>query len=252
MTLATHRILIVEDEPGIRSILRVVLTSAGYMVTEAATGARAQTEARSHKPDLLLLDLGLPDVDGLTVIRNVRAWSPVPIIVLSARTMEEQKIAALDAGADDYVSKPFSAAELLARVRAGLRRSARGAEQTSSLKLGAVEIDLARRLARGPQGSIHLTPLEYRVLECLARQSGMVVRQAQLLREVWGPDREDDARGLRVCIKYLRDKLEPDPRRPRFLVTEIGLGYRLYTDEATPADESGATPPSSERDDQLG
>jgi two-component system KDP operon response regulator KdpE len=252
MTLATHRILIVEDEPAIRGVLRVVLGSAGYIVTEAETGARAQIEARSHKPDLLLLDLGLPDVDGLTVIRNVRAWSPVPIIVLSARTMEEQKIAALDAGADDYVSKPFSAPELLARVRAGLRRSARGAEQTSSLKLGPVEIDLARRLARGPAGSIHLTPLEYRVLECLARQAGMVVRQAQLLREVWGPDRDDDARGLRVCIKYLRDKLEPDPRRPRYLVTEIGLGYRLYTDEATPADESGAPRSSSERDDQLG
>ena len=231
MTLATHRILVIEDEPAIRSVLRVVLTSAGYSVTEAETGARGQIEARSHKPDLLLLDLGLPDLDGLTVIREVRTWSPVPIIVLSARTMEEQKIAALDVGADDYVTKPFSAPELLARVRAGLRRSARGAEQTSSLKFGPVEVDLARRLAWGPQGSIHLTPLEYRVLECLARQAGMVVRQGQLLREVWGPDREDDARGLRVCIKYLRDKLEPDPRRPRFLVTEIGLGYRLYTDE---------------------
>lgn len=242
MTLATHRILIIEDEPAIRSVLRVVLGSAGYIVTEADTAARAEIEARSHKPDLLLLDLGLPDVDGLTVIRSVRAWSPVPIVVLSARTMEEQKIAALDAGADDYVTKPFSAPELLARVRAGLRRSARGAEQTSSLKFGPVEIDLARRLARGPKGSIHLTPLEYRVLECLARQAGMVVRQAQLLREVWGPDREDDARGLRVCIKYLRDKLEPDPRRPRFLVTEIGLGYRLYTDEVPQAGESDATP----------
>jgi two-component system KDP operon response regulator KdpE len=252
MTLATHRILIIEDEPAIRSVLRVVLTSAGYMVTEADTGARAQIEARSHKPDLLLLDLGLPDVDGLTVIRNVRAWSPVPIVVLSARAMEQQKIAALDAGADDYVTKPFSAPELLARVRAGLRRSARGSEQTSSLRLGAVEIDLARRLARGPNGSIHLTPLEYRVLECLARQAGMVVRQGQLLREVWGPDREDDARSLRVCIKYLRDKLEPDPRRPRFLVTEIGLGYRLYTDEVPPAASSAAQPSSGERDDQLG
>jgi two-component system, OmpR family, KDP operon response regulator KdpE len=249
MTVATHRILIIEDEPAIRSVLRVVLTSAGYMVTEAETGARAQIEARSHKPDLLLLDLGLPDVDGLTVIRNIRAWSPVPIVVLSARTMEEQKIAALDAGADDYVTKPFSAPELLARVRAGLRRSARSDEQTPSLKLGSVEIDLARRSARGPQGSIHLTPLEYRVLECLARQAGMVVRQSQLLREVWGPNREDDARGLRVCIKYLRDKLEPDPRRPRYLVTEIGLGYRLYTDEVPQAGEPGAPPWSGQRDD---
>jgi two-component system KDP operon response regulator KdpE len=205
MTLATHRILVIEDEPAIRSVLRVVLESAGYMVTEAATGARAQVEARSHKPDLLLLDLGLPDMDGLAVISEVRRWSPVPIVVLSARTMEEQKIAALDAGADDYVTKPFSAPELLARVKAGLRRSARGVEQTPSLRLGPVEVDLAKRLAWGPKGVIHLTPLEYRVLECLARQAGMVVRQAQLLREVWGPDRDDDARGLRVCIKYLRD-----------------------------------------------
>ena len=244
MTLATHRILIIEDEPAIRSVLRVVLTSAGYSVTEAETGARGQIEARSHKPDLLLLDLGLPDLDGLAVIRDVRTWSPVPIVVLSARTMEEQRIAALDAGADDYVTKPFSAPELLARVRAGLRRSARGAEQTSSLKFGPVAVDLARRLAWGPQGSIHLTPLEYRVLECLARQAGMVVRQGQLLREVWGPDREDDARGLRVCIKYLRDKLEPDPRRPRFLVTEIGLGYRLYTEEV-PQPGGAARPPQS-------
>jgi two-component system KDP operon response regulator KdpE len=205
-------------------------------VIEAETGKRANIEARSHKPDLLLLDLGLPDTDGLTVIRHVRAWSPVPIIVLSARTMEEQKIAALDAGADDYIAKPFSAPELIARVRAGLRRNAQGAEQTSILNLGPVQINLAGRVARGPQGDIRFTLLEYRVLECLARQSGMVVQQRQLLREVWGPDRVDDARALRVFIKNLRHKIEPDPRRPQYLVTETGLGYRLCADEVTPAD----------------
>ena len=237
MTQATHLILIIEDEPAIRNVLRVLLGKEGYKLVEADTAERAEIEARSHKPDLLLVDLGLPDADGLTVIRRVRAWSPVPIIVLSARTMEDQKIAALDAGADDYIMKPFSAPELLARVRAGLRRNARGTEQTPVLKLGAVQIDLARRQARGPQGDIHLTPLEYKVLECLARQTGMVVRQRQLLREVWGPDRVDDARSLRVNIKYLRDKLEPDPRRPRYLLTETGLGYRLCTDEAAQGDE---------------
>ena len=247
MTQATHRILIIEDEPAIRDVLRVVLARQGYMVIEADTAARGQIEARSHKPDLLLVDLGLPDTDGLTVIRHVRAWSPVPIVVLSARTMEEQRIAALDAGADDYITKPFSVPELLARVRAGLRRSARGAEQTSMLKLGSVQIDLARRQAQRPEGIIHLTPLEFRVLECLARQSGMIVRQRDLLREVWGPDRQEDARSLRVSIKNLRDKLEPDPRRPHYIVTETGLGYRLYSDETLPTnaarDEDGAVKP---------
>jgi two-component system, OmpR family, KDP operon response regulator KdpE len=227
-----HRILVVEDDAGIRDVVRALLEAESYRVVEATTVARADIEARTHKPDLLIVDLGLPDGNGLDVIRSARAWSPVPIIVLSARTLEEQKIAALDAGADDYVTKPFSAAELLARVRAALRRNARGTASLVTLRLGDVEIDLARRQARSPRGEVHLTPLEYRVLEALSRSDGMIVRQDQLITEVWGPDRVDDTRSLRVCIANLRAKLEIDPRRPKFLLTEAGLGYRLRVGEA--------------------
>jgi len=222
-----HQVLVVEDEPGIRQVLRVLLEAERYRVVEAATAQRADIEARSHKPDLLIVDLGLPDGDGFEVIRRLRSWSPVPVIVLSARTLESQKIAALDAGADDYVTKPFSAGELLARVRAGLRRNVRGVAGFAKLRIGSVDVDFERRAASGPDGDLHLTPLEYRVLESLVRHAGMIVRPEQLLREAWGPDRSGDTRTLRQCMKNLRDKLEPDPRRPRFLVTETGLGYRL-------------------------
>ena len=231
MTQAMYQILVIEDEPEIRNVLRVLLEAEGYRFVEADTAMRAEIEARSHKPDLLLVDLGLPDGDGLKVIRRVRAWSSVPVIVLSARTMEEQKIAALDAGADDYVTKPFSAPELLARVRAALRRNVRNAEQTSVLHLQDIQVNLTRRETHGPSGEIHLTPLEYRVLECLARHLGSIVMQNQLVREVWGPERLGDTRSLRVCVKNLRNKLEPDPRKPRYLVTEAGLGYRLRADD---------------------
>lgn len=231
MTQAMHRILVIEDDAGIRNVLRVLLETEQYRVIEAETAARADIEARSHRPDLLLVDLGLPDGDGLKVIKSVRMWSPVPIIVLSARTMEAQKVAALDAGADDYVTKPFSAPELVARVRAALRRTARTAEQQHVLHLGDVMIDLARREARAATGEIHLTPLEYRVLDCLARQAGMIVTASQLIKEVWGPDRLGDTRSLRVCLKNLRQKIEPNPSLPRFIVTETGLGYRLRVSE---------------------
>jgi len=227
MTDAMHQVLVVEDDDDIRHVLRVLLEAENYRVIEAATARRADVEARSHKPDLLLVDLGLPDGDGIEVIKHVRAWSPVPIVVLSARTLEAQKIAALDAGADDYVTKPFSAPELLARVRASLRRNVRGTEQVSTVRIGEAEIELERRHATGPGGELHLTPLEYRVLESLVRHSGRIVRPEQLLREAWGPGKSGDTRTLRVCMKNLRDKLEPDPRRPKYLLTETGLGYRL-------------------------
>ena len=227
MTGAMHQILVVEDDDVIRNVLRVLLEAENYRVVEATTASRADVEARSHKPDLLLVDLGLPDGDGIDVIERVRAWSPVPIVVLSARTREAEKIAALDAGADDYVTKPFSAPELLARVRASLRRNVRGTEHVAALRIGATDVDLEHRTATNPAGAVHLTPLEYRVLECLVRHSGKIVRAGQLLREAWGPDKSGDTRTLRVCMKNLRDKLEPDPRRPQFLVTETGLGYRL-------------------------
>jgi two-component system KDP operon response regulator KdpE len=230
-----HQVLVVEDEADIRGILRTLLEANDYRVVEAATADRAEIEARSHKPDLLLVDLGLPDADGLEIIRRVRRWSPVPIVVLSARALEEQKIAALDAGADDYVTKPFSARELLARVRAALRRNVKTSE-TAPLKFADITVDLPRREARDAGREIHLTPLEYRVLECLARQPGMIVRRDQLMREVWGPERSEDTRVLRVCVKNLRQKLEPDPRRPRYLVTEAGIGYRLRANDSGEAE----------------
>ncbi len=231
MTQAMHQVLVVEDDAGIRDVLRAVLGAASCRVVEAETAARGEIEARTHKPDLLLVDLGLPDVDGVELIRRVRAWSAVPIIVLSARSGESQKIAALDAGADDYVTKPFSAPELLARVRAALRRAATSATGSVPLRLGSLQVDLARREMHGAASGVHLTPLEFRVLEVLARAPGSIVKQERLLREVWGPGHAGDTRSLRVCIRNLRQKLEPEPSRPRYLTTELGLGYRLLVDE---------------------
>jgi two-component system KDP operon response regulator KdpE len=237
MTRAMYRVLVVDDEPEIRHIIRVLLEAEGYRIAEAATASRAEVAARTEKPDLVLLDLGLPDGDGLAVLRRIRAWSPVPLVVLSARTMEEQKIVALDAGADDYVTKPFSAPELLARVRAALRRNAQAAAQIAVVHIGECELDLKRRVAKGPAGAIHLTPLEFRVLEALTRGGGLIVTQQQIIREVWGPGREHDTRNLRVIIRGLRQKLEPDPPRPRYLITESGVGYRLRL--SADADGSG-------------
>ena len=232
MTSAMFLILL--DDPALCGVLRTLLESHGYRVIEAPTGERGSIESRSHRPDLIIADLGLPDMDGLTLIGRIRNVSPVPILVLSARTQESQRILALDAGADDYVTKPCSAPELLARVRASLRRVARGGNTLPVLRLGALSVDLTARQAQGPAGAVHLTPLEFRVLECLARRAGLIVTQQQLIREAWGPGRLGDTRGLRSYIKTLRQKLEPDPGRPRYLITEAGIGYRLCPDDATP------------------
>jgi two-component system KDP operon response regulator KdpE len=224
-------VLIVEDDAGIRGVLRMLIESQQYRVVEVETAARGVIEARNHRPDLVIVDLGLPDRDGLSMIRDIRRFSATPILVLSARTMETDKIAALDAGADDYVAKPFSAPEFLARVRAALRRNARRGDQLPLLRFGDLTVDLTKRSTHGPDGVVHLTPLEFRVLDCLARNAGMIVTQAQLIREVWGPDRLGDSRGLRSYIKMLRQKLEPDQRQPRYLLTEAGVGYRLRVEE---------------------
>lgn len=230
MTDAAHAILVVDDEPELRRLLRTSLIGEGFRIIEANTARRALIEASTHKPDLIILDLGLPDADGREVVRGIRSWSPIPIVVLSARVDEQQKIAALDEGADDYVTKPFAAGELLARVRAALRRAARPADVSRPLKLGAVKISLDRRRSAGPGGEIHFTPIEYRLLAALARYRGAVATQSQLLREVWGPDHLDRSHYLRIYMKQLREKIEPDPARPRYLLTEIGVGYRLVVD----------------------
>ena len=234
MTTAMLRVLVVEDDAALRTILRTLLEGNGCRYAEAATAQRALIEARSHQPDLVIVDLGLPDRDGREVIRGVRQFSAVPILVLSARTLESEKVAALDAGADDYVTKPFSSVELLARVRAALRRVARNSEGLPVLQFGATTVDLGARTAHGSAGALHLTPLEYRVLGCLAGNAGLIVTQRQLIGQAWGPERIGDARSLRFHINRLRQKLEPDPSRPRYILTEAGVGYRLLTGDAAP------------------
>jgi two-component system KDP operon response regulator KdpE len=225
------QVLIIEDDERIRGVVKMLLESQHYRVIEAETAARGAVAARSYRPDLAIVDLGLPDRDGLSLIREIRNFSPLPILVLSARSLEADKIAALDAGADDFVSKPFSAPELLARVRAALRRNARGSDILPLLRLGQVSVDLTKRTVRDIEGPLHLSPLEFRVVEGLARNAGMIVTQAQLIREVWGPERQGDSRCLRTYIKRVRQKIEPDPRRPRYLLTEAGVGYRLQVDD---------------------
>jgi two-component system, OmpR family, KDP operon response regulator KdpE len=231
MADARGTILVIEDESEIRRFLRASLGAEGYRVAESATGRRGVIDAGTHKPDMAIVDLGLPDCDGVEVIRAIREWSSMPILVLSARALERAKIDALDAGADDYVTKPFAVGELLARVRAALRSVARPGGGGRILLLGRTSLDLERRKASRDGAEVRLTPIEFRLLAALARHLGMVATHRQLLTEVWGPTHGTDTHYLRIYMKQLRDKLEDDPTRPRYLITETGIGYRLLADD---------------------
>ena len=231
MSHSTPVAVVIEDEPQIRRFVRAALEAEGWQVFEADTASRGLTEAGTRKPDLLVLDLGLPDGDGLDVIRDVRSWSAVPIVVLSARADEADKIAALDAGADDYLTKPFGVGELLARVRANLRRP-RSANPDGSVdeplfSFGDVMVDRQARLVRSNGIEVHLTPIEYRLLIVLITNVGRVLTHRQLLREVWGPAHAGQSHYLRIYMGHLRQKLEADPTQPRHLLTETAVGYRL-------------------------
>jgi two-component system KDP operon response regulator KdpE len=224
-------VLVVDDEPQLLRTLQITLTARGHDVHTAATGRRAITEATTRPPDLVILDLGLPDIDGAEVIRRLRKRGTVPIIVLSGRTSGGDKVAALDAGADDYITKPFGIEELLARIRAVTRRAATD-DPTPAFEFGDYQIDLdARRVAAAPGGSgrvnVRLTPTEWRLLDALVRHPGKLVGRQQLITEVWGPVGSEDSSSLRFYLNRLRRKLEPDPSRPRHLITEPGVGYRF-------------------------
>ena len=227
MTTSRATVLVIEDEPEIRRFLRASLGVEGYRVVESSTGRRGVIDAGTHKPDLAIVDLGLPDTDGVSVIRRIREWSSIPIIVLSARAQERSKIEALDAGANDYVTKPFAIGELLARLRAVLRHAVRNDSGSTVLRMDDVVVDLGARRAHRGDAPIHLTPIEFRLLAELAKSAGMVATHRRLLAEVWGPTHERDTHYLRIYMKQLRDKLEADPVQPRFLLTETGIGYRL-------------------------
>ena len=221
-------IIVIEDEPTIRRFVKMSLEAEGYRVFEADSVQRGLIEAGTRQPDMVVLDLGLPDGDGVGFIRDLRTWSEIPVIVLSARTTECDKVEALDAGADDYLTKPFGAAELLARVRAQLRRRSQiGGAQSAVFEFGKVRIDLGRRSVERDGKPLHLTPIEYRLLAHLITHPDSVLTHRQLLKNVWGPSYADDSHYLRVYMGHLRKKLEDDPSQPKHLVTETGVGYRF-------------------------
>ena len=225
------RILVVEDDPQLLRAMRITLHARGHEVLVAATGRRGLSEAAAARPDLVVLDLGLPDLDGVEVIRGLRGWTPVPIIVLSGRTSGGDKVAALDAGADDYVTKPFAVEELLARIRAVTRRAVSAEAGSATVDVGRWRVDLLDRTVTAvpgePPAEVKLTPTEWKLLEAFVRHPGKLIGRRQLVAEVWGPADPDDTSSLRLYLNRLRRKLEPDPSRPRHLVTEPGLGHRF-------------------------
>ena len=223
-------ILVIDDEPQIRKFLRISLVSQGYTVLEAATGADGLSQAALRQPDVLVLDLGLPDMDGQHVLREFREWSGAPVLVLSVRASEAQKVQALDGGANDYVTKPFGIQEFLARIRALLRQAPAGETRESALVLGPLTVDLAFRLVLLDGIEVALTRKEYAVLAQLARHPGRVITQQQLLKDIWGPTHTENSHYLRIVVGHLRQKLADDPTRPRFIVTEAGVGYRLLSE----------------------
>jgi two-component system, OmpR family, KDP operon response regulator KdpE len=225
-------VLVVEDEPQVMRFLRATLPTQGYRLVEAVTGQQGLVEAATRTPDLILLDLGLPDLDGVEVTRRLRGWSKTPIIVLSARGQESDKIQALDAGADDYLTKPFGMGELLARMRVALRNAARAGEGAAEpvFEVGELRVDLSARRVAVAGREVHLTRTEYNLLATLVKHAGKVVTHRQLLRDVWGPGAAGQSHYLRVYMGQFRHKLESDPARPRYLETETGVGYRLRTD----------------------
>ena len=232
MTIEKAAVLLIEDEPQMRRFLKITLQGHGYRFVEAQSGQEGLTEAATRNPDIVLLDLGLPDIDGLEVTRQIREWSMVPIIVLSARDQEDDKILALDAGADDYLTKPFGAGELLARMRVALRHLS--LQQTGGedpvFTLGKLKVDFSKRHVMRDGVEVHLTPIEYKLLAVLIKHAGKVITHTQLMKEVWGPGYTDQTHYLRIYMAQLRHKLEADPARPRFLINEPGVGYRLRTE----------------------
>ena len=222
-------ILVVEDEPQMQKFLRASLTSHGFRVLEARSGAEAIAEATTHTPNLVLLDLGLPDVDGIELTRRLREWSRVPIIVISARGREEDKVEALDAGADDYLTKPFGVNELLARIRVAFRHMEQASAETPApiIEIGGLHLDLDKRYVAVDGREVHLTPIEYKLLVLLAKNAGKVLTHRQILKEVWGPAYAGQSHYVRVRMAELRKKIETDAGRPRLFVTEPGVGYRI-------------------------